>query len=140
MKTDNRSLWKLSLIAIVLFSWQTEVNAQPITIDQTKVLSPIVKIISETIFGVKYEIPKIDWNVESGKSYISSSLFLFKENIQLCKDIITREDDNDETKKEKTEIPKQIEADRSEISKEPKKILKKKKSFWNHPGNTKSRI
>ncbi len=140
MKTDNRSLWKLSLIAIVLFSWQTEVKAQPITIDQTKVLSPIVKIISETIFGVKYEIPKIDWNVESGKSYISSSLFLFKENIQLCKDIITREDDNDETKKEKTEIPKQIEADRSEISKEPKKILKKKKSFWNHPGNTKSRI
>ncbi len=142
MKTNGRSLWKLSLIIIVLFSWSTEVNAQfaSIAVKQTKVLTPIMEIVSETFYGRNSELPKINLNSEREKSYINSSLFLFKENIQLCKDIITGKNDSLCTIKQKSEAPKQIKTDTSEVIKEPRKILKKKKSFWNYPGNTKSRI
>lgn len=142
MKTNIRSLWKLSLIIIVLFSCSAEVNAQftSIAMKQAKVLSPIIKIVSETIHASNSNIPRIDPTSEREKSYINSSLFLFKENIQVCKDIITGKNDTLCTTKENTETPKQIQADTSKVAKEPKKILKKRKSFWNHPGNTKSRI
>ncbi|MBI9056896.1 MAG: hypothetical protein JEZ01_03890 [Labilibaculum sp.] len=142
MKTNSCSLWKLSIIIIVLFSCSTEVNAQfaSIATKQIKVLSPIMKIATETIYGGNSEMPRLDLNSDREKSYISSSLFLFKENIQLCKDIITGKNDSLCTTKQKSEIPKQIKADTTDIIKEPKRILKKRKSFWNHPGNTKTRI
>ena len=142
MKTNSNLIWKLSSIVIVLFVWSAEAEAQfsSIAMKQVKLLSPIVKVVSGTIHGSNTETPSIDLNSEREKSYINSSLFLFQENIQVCKDIITGKNDSLFTKTEEKDTPEQIQVDSSKVMNEPQKVLKKKKSFWNHPGNTKTRI
>lgn len=142
MKTNKCSLWKIGLLAIVMLSLSTKANAQlsPIDITQTKILSPIVKLISEAINDLKSEIKDIEWNTNRDKSYLNSSLFLFKENIQLCKDIINSKNEILFNREQKIEIPAQIRTDSTTTTRKVRIVLKKKKSFWNHPGNTKTSI
>ncbi len=137
MNKRNNSLCKLSLILIVLFSWTTESNAQFVsTAKQSKILSPIVKIISDAILGCESKI-------DGEKSYFNSSLFFFEENIQVCKDILAGNSDSTDTVNISSQTREQILIEKDTVlTKEETKVVEKKKhkSIWNNPGNTKSRI
>ncbi|MBL4560399.1 MAG: hypothetical protein JKX79_05395 [Labilibaculum sp.] len=145
MNKRINSLWKLSLIIIVLFFWTTESNAQfgPMITKQSKILSPIVKIVSDIILGDKSKIPNMESEVDREKSYLNSNLFFFEENIQVCKDILTGNKDsigatnNSSQPQERILIKKD-----SVLTKKDTEVVEKKKhkSIWNNPGNTKSRI
>lgn len=143
MNKRINSLWKLCLITIVLFSWTTESNAQFITSepDQSKILSPIVKIVSDVLLRGKLKITNIENEVVREKSYLNSSLFFFKENIQVCRDILTETKNSIDTLNISFQEQTQTKKDTSLKEVKIRVIEKKKhKSFWNHPGNTKSRI
>lgn len=145
MDKRNNSLWKIGLIIIVLFSWTTESNAQFSTMvaKQSKILSPIVKIVSDIILRGESKIPNTESEINREKSYLNSSLFFFEENIQVCKDILTGKKDsigvinNSSQPQERILIKK----DSVRTKKDTEEVEKKKyKSIWNNPGNTKSRI
>jgi len=145
MNKRINSLWKLSLIIIVLFSWTTESNAQFVSIakKQSKILSPIVKIVSDVILGGESKIPNIKKELDKEKSYLNSSLFFFEENIQVCKDILTGTNDSIDVLNISSQTKEQILTEKDSVLtiEETKAVEKKKhKSIWNHPGNTKSRI
>ncbi|PKQ62453.1 hypothetical protein BZG02_12030 [Labilibaculum filiforme] len=145
MNKRNNSLWKLSLILIVLFSWTTESNAQYISTitKQYSVLSPIVKIISNTIWGSNTKVPTIQTDLENEKSYFNSKLFFFEENMQVCKDILNDTKDSVAPLHQSSQQQEQthIEKDTVLILKKTKIVEKKKhKSIWNNPGNTNTRI
>ncbi len=145
MNTRNNLHWKICLIIIVLFSWTTESNAQLTTMGstQSKILSPIVKIVSDIIFGGESETFNLKSKDDREKSYFNSSLFFFEENIQVCKDILAYTKDSINTLNNSSQSPKQILIEKdSVLTKKDIEVVeqKKHKSIWNNPGNTKSRI
>jgi hypothetical protein len=145
MNKRNNSLWKICLIIIVLFSWTTESNAQfvPNVAKQSKILSPIVKIVSDFILGSESKIPNVGSDVDREKSYLNSSLFFFEENIQVCKDILSGNKESIDTSKNSSQAQEQILIEKdSVLTKKDTDVVEKKKhkSIWNNPGNTKSRI
>jgi hypothetical protein len=145
MNKRNNSLWKICLIIIVLFSWTTESNAQfaPMVAKQSKILSPIVKIVSDIILGGESKIPNMESEVDREKSYLSSSLFFFEENIQVCKDILAGNKDSIGATNNSSQPQEQILIKKdSVLTKKDTEVVEKKKhkSIWNNPGNTKSRI
>lgn len=140
MNKEINLLWKLCLITIILFSWTTKSNAQFITssTEQSKILPPIVKIVSNFILESKSNIEN---ELDQDKSYLNSSLFFFKENIQVCKDILTGT--NDSVLNTSSQMEKQILTKKDTIltDKKIKENKKRKhKSLWNHPGNIKLKI
>ncbi|MFA9371363.1 MAG: hypothetical protein ACERIH_06595 [Labilibaculum antarcticum] len=145
MNKRNNSLWKICLIIIVLFSWTTESNAQfaSTLAKQSKILSPIVKIVSDIILGGESKIPNMDQKADIEKSYLNSSLFFFEENIQVCKDILTGNKDSIGATNNSLQPQEQIIIKKdSVLTKKDTEVVEKKKhkSIWNNPGNTKSRI
>ncbi|MBN2596218.1 hypothetical protein [Labilibaculum sp.] len=145
MNKKNNKLWKLCLILLVLFSWTTESNAQFVqtAANQSKILAPIVKIVSDVILNGKSKIPNMEPEVTIEKSYFNSSLFFFEENIQVCKDILAGNNDSIDVVNISSQTKEQILIEKDTVlTKEETKIIKKKihKSIWNNPGNTKSRI
>lgn len=145
MNKRNNSFWKISLIIIVLFSWTTESNAQfaPTIVNQSKILSPIVKIVSDIILGGESKIPNTESEIDREKSYLNSSLFFFEENIQVCKDILAGNKDSIGVTNNSAQLQEKnkVEKDTLLTKKDSTVVEKKKhKSIWNNPGNTKSRI
>lgn len=141
MKKSNTIL-RISLVLFMLITWTNQSNAQisPFEIAKSNVISPVAKFVSESMTGSDSKEVRIEDQTDSEKSYLNSSLFFFNENIQVCKDIFSGKSDS--IIPNTNESTAQIKKDSTENEKPEQKVLpkNKKKSFWNHPGNTKSRI
>lgn len=143
MNKRNNTFWKLNLILILLFSWAISSNAQCISKNtkQSKILAPIVRILSSLIIEDQSESPGLAIGIEKKNTYLNSSLFFFSENLQVCKDILAGMADDKNISLDSSLDQNKTENDSVLVKKRAIKIEKKQsKSIWNHPGNNNTGI
>ena len=140
MNQRNTSFWKLNLILLLLLSWAITSNAQYMNnkSKQTKIVEPLLKVLSNFLNEEQSDLVK---GFERKNTYLSSSLFFFSENIQLCKDILTEMSENENTTLDSLQEPSKTENDSLSLPKQDDRIKKEQSlSIWNHPGNSNTGI
>lgn len=143
MNPRNKLLGIICLTTLILTNWTYKSTAQLNSsgMKPAQFFSPFIKIVSEALLGDNSTISKVNFNSDNNTGYLNSSLFFFDENIRFCKDIFAPQQDSIQQQNNSSSKPNTAK-DSIRMKTEPKREneQKKSKSFWNHPGNTKSRI
>lgn len=143
MKPRNKLLGIICLTTLILTSWTYNSTAQLNSAGMKPVqfFSPFIKIVSEALLGANSTISKVNFSSDSNTGYLNSSLFFFDENIRFCKDLFTPLQDSIQQQNNSSSKPDTAkDSIRMKTEPERKNEQKGSKSFWNQPGNTKSRI
>ncbi|WP_421917771.1 hypothetical protein [Marinifilum sp.] len=130
---------RITLLTLVVVAFSIESKAQLLTMD--RLIKPFLNFNSEAMSGE--ESPSEELNNEKG--YLDNGILIFKENLKVCKDIVSGSSQNKDLN-EQTILNTENKCinckDNTAIKQDTVARTKKKRSkkFRNFPGNIRSRI